>query len=105
MPVGTEAARLYAEGLQRWRAAALIEARDLLARAIAAEPGFPLAHSVFSQVLHALGEEARMRDEARLAFELSAGLRREERWIIEARYREAIDQWPQAVELRRMIHA
>lgn len=104
MPAATEAIRLYAEGLRQWRRSALIEARDVLRRAVAAEPGFPLAHSAFSQVLHALGEEAQMREEARLAFELSTGLRREERWIIEARYREAIDQWPQARELRRMIH-
>lgn len=104
MPAATEAVRLYADGLRRWRSGDLLEARDVLARAIAAEPGFPLAHSAFSQVLHALGEEARMRDEARLAFERSSGLRGEERRLVEARYREAIDQWPQARELRRTLH-
>ncbi|HEX8114502.1 MAG TPA: protein kinase [Kofleriaceae bacterium] len=104
MPAATEAVRLYAEGLRRWRSADLLEARDVLARAVAAEPDFPLAHSAFSQVLHALGEEARMRDEAQRAFELSSGLRRQERWLVEARYREAIGQWPQARELRRTLH-
>jgi len=45
-----------------------------------------------------------MREEARLAFELSSGLRQEERLLIEPRYREAIDQRPKARALRRVIH-
>jgi eukaryotic-like serine/threonine-protein kinase len=104
MPRATDAVRLYSEGVQRRRSADLVEARDRLALAIAAEPSFPLAHSEFSQVLHALGEEAQMRDEARRAFELSGEIPAEERWLVEARYREAIDQWPQALALRRSLH-
>jgi TolB-like protein/tRNA A-37 threonylcarbamoyl transferase component Bud32/tetratricopeptide (TPR) repeat protein len=104
MPRATDAVRLYAEGMQRRRSAELVEARDLLAQAIAAEPSFPLAHSELSQVLHALGEQAQMRDEAGRAFELSGELPAEERWLVEARYREAIDQWPQARALRRSLH-
>jgi hypothetical protein len=65
----------------------------------------PLAHSALSQVLHTLGEEDRMRDEARIAFERSRGLRLDERLLVEARYLEAIDQWSQAqaLALRRVV--
>jgi serine/threonine protein kinase/tetratricopeptide (TPR) repeat protein len=104
MPRATDAVRLYVEGLRRRRSAELIEARDLLTQATAAEPSFPLAHSELSQVLRGLGEETQMRDEARRAFELSASLRTEERWLVEARYREAIGEWPQARALRRNLY-
>src|SRR5262249_51134505 len=104
MPRGLEAMRLYSEGLLRWRSADLAAARATLALTVAAEPDFPLAHSALSQVLHALGEEEKMRDEARVAFELSGGLRREERVVVEARYHEAIGDWSTARELRRMLH-
>src|SRR5262249_22857019 len=77
--------------------------RDRLIQAAAAEPSFPLAHSELSQVLRGLGEEGEMRAEARRAFELSASLRTEERWLVEARYREAIGEWPQARAPRRSL--
>jgi tetratricopeptide (TPR) repeat protein/TolB-like protein len=104
MPRTTDAIRLYAEGLRRQRSADFQGASDVLVRAITAEPEFPLAHSALSQVLHSLGQEVRMRSEAKLAFERSAGLHRAERLAVEARYREAFDEWPRALELRRALH-
>src|SRR5262249_49775228 len=104
MPTNSDAVRFYSEGLLRWRSSQLREARDLLGRAIAIEPQFPLAHSALSQVLYTLGEEREMRKESKIAFEASGNLRREERLLVEARYREANDEWPRALELRRMLH-
>lgn len=104
MPKNMEAVRLYSEGLRRARSADPLGARDLLVRAVSADPDFPLAHSALSAVLHALREEVRMREEAQAAFELSKDLRQEERLLVEARYREAIGDWPHAFALRRELH-
>ena len=63
-------------------------------RASEIEPAFPLAHSALSQALGDLGYDAQSLDEAKLAFEKSGTLPREERLAVEARYREAARQWP-----------
>ncbi|HEX4965599.1 MAG TPA: tetratricopeptide repeat protein [Thermoanaerobaculia bacterium] len=102
-PASPEAARLYAEGLARLRLFDAAAARDLLARAVAASPNQPLAHAALSTAWSGLGYEERARDEARRAFELSAGLPREQRLAVEGRFREAASEWPRAIEIHRTL--
>ncbi|HYO12854.1 MAG TPA: tetratricopeptide repeat protein [Thermoanaerobaculia bacterium] len=98
LPVDPEAARLYAEGISRLRQFDPVGARDLLARAVAAEPGNALAHSGLAAAWAALGYDGKAREEAKAAFDLAGNLPREERLLIEGRYREAVRDWDRAVE-------
>jgi serine/threonine protein kinase/TolB-like protein len=99
LPSNAAATRLYAEGLAALRAGAASAALDRLKKAIAVDPQFPLAHSALAEVWLELGEPLRARDEAKLAFDWSSGLSREERLLVEGRYREAIGEWDRAVEV------
>ena len=103
MPSSVNAARLYAEGLAKLRVFDAIAARDLLQKAIAADPNFPMAHSALASAWTALGYDAKAQKEAKLAFDLSANLSPEERMLAEARYREANREWPKALELYRTL--
>ncbi|HYX25708.1 MAG TPA: tetratricopeptide repeat protein [Thermoanaerobaculia bacterium] len=102
-PASPEAARLYAEGLDRLRLFDAAAARDLLSRAVAASPDQPLAHAALSAAWSDLGYEERARQEAGRAFELAAGLPREQRLAVEGRFREAAGAWPRAIEIYRTL--
>ena len=93
------AARLYAEGLQKLRLFDPVGARDLLARAVAADPRNALAHSGLSAAWAALGWDGKARDEAKAALDLAGGLPEEEKLLIQGRYFETIQDWGQAVEI------
>ncbi|HEV2846156.1 MAG TPA: protein kinase, partial [Thermoanaerobaculia bacterium] len=97
------AARLYAEGLARLRRFEGLRARDLLRKAVAADPGNPLLHSGLSAAWSALGFDEPAKSEARRAFELSERLRREDRRFIEARYREVAQEWEPAIAIYREL--
>ncbi len=99
LPASPEAARLYAEGLERLRLFDPIGARDRLSRAAAAEPGNALCHSALAAAWAALGYDGRAREEAKTAFDLAANLPREERLLIEGRYREATQDWNRAIQI------
>src|ERR1700687_1202727 len=99
-----EAARLYAEGVQKLRVFDPVGARDLLARAVAADPGSALAHSALAAAWAALGYDGKTRVEAKAAYELSSNLPVPERLLIEGRYREAIGEWNQAIDLYRRLY-
>jgi len=75
LPATPEAARFYAEGLERLHLFDAVGARDLLTRAVAAEPGNALSHSALATAWSALGYDAKARDEAKAAFDLSATCR------------------------------
>ncbi|HEX6899618.1 MAG TPA: tetratricopeptide repeat protein [Thermoanaerobaculia bacterium] len=98
LPASPEAARLYAEGIERLRTYDPVGARDLLARAVAAEPGNAMCHSALAAAWAALGYDGRARDEAKAAFDLAGNLPREERLLIEGRYREATQDWDRAAQ-------
>ncbi len=98
-PSNLEAQRLYAEGLGRLRELDALAARDLLEKAVAADPNSPLAHVALADACAALGYDARAREEARRAFDLSGSLPREERLAVEGRYREACGEWSRATEI------
>jgi tetratricopeptide (TPR) repeat protein/TolB-like protein len=98
LPSSPEAARLYAEGLERLRLFDPVGARDRLSRAVAAEPGNALCHSALSTAWAALGYDGRAREEAKTAFDLAGNLPREERLLIEGRYRETAQDWERAIQ-------
>jgi DNA-binding winged helix-turn-helix (wHTH) protein/tetratricopeptide (TPR) repeat protein/TolB-like protein len=102
-PSNAIAARYYAEGLTRLRRWDAAEARDLLLKAIAVEPGYAPAHAALSFTWLLLGDRGEEIAEARRAMELSAGLSREERLVIEGRYRETHGQREQSLEIYRTL--
>lgn len=99
LPASPEAARLYAEGLERLRLFDPAGARDRLSQAVAAEHGNALCHSALAAAWFALGYDGRAREEAKTAFDLSANLPREERLLIEGRYREITQDWKRAIQI------
>jgi tetratricopeptide (TPR) repeat protein/tRNA A-37 threonylcarbamoyl transferase component Bud32 len=103
LPASPQAARLYAEGLTRLRLFDPAGARNLLAQAAAVEPGNALVHESLAAAWSSLGYEEKARDEARRALNLARDLPQEERLLIEGRYREAIEDWPKAVEIYRSL--
>ena len=103
LPSDTEAARLYAEGLEKLRQFDALAARDLLEQAIHADPAFALAHSALAEVWSKLGYEGKATSEARKSFELSDKLPRKHRLFIEARYRSMNKEWDKALELYRTL--
>jgi len=97
MPRGTEAARLYAQGLERLRTFAPLEARDLLVEAVEAEPDFPLSHLALAEAWKTLGYDARAKEEALRAEELAQDLPLEERLTIEGLSQSLSGRWDEAV--------
>jgi eukaryotic-like serine/threonine-protein kinase len=103
LPSNREAARLYSEGLARLRVFDAPEARDLLQQAIAADSKFALAHSALAEAWSRLGYDKKAQQEARQAYELSANLSREERLVVEGRYRAIDHQYEKAIDVYRKL--
>lgn len=103
LPSDPDSARLYSEGLAKLRLLDALAARDLLEKAVAAEPGHPLPHAALAGAWSALGYDQQAIAEARKAFDLSPSLTREDRLLIEGQYREAVSDWQKAVEVYRTL--
>ena len=103
MPSTSQAAQLYAQGLAKLRVFDALGARDLLQKAVGLEPNFSLSHDALATALEQLGYDAKAREEAQKAFELSVGLSREERLLVEAQYRAMTHDWDKAVEIYRTL--
>jgi serine/threonine protein kinase/tetratricopeptide (TPR) repeat protein len=103
LPSSPQAARLYSEGLAKLRMFDSLGARNLLQKAVAAEPNFSLAHSALSKTWSSLGYDAQAQEQAQKAFELSAPLSREERLSVEGRYRASKNEWDKAIEIYRTL--
>ena len=95
-PTSPEVAAHYAEGLDKLRRFDAVGARKLLERVIAADPDYPLGHLAMADVFTALGYDEKAKIEAKRAFDLSGNLPREDRYLIEARYRESKKEWSKA---------
>ena len=104
LPANPKAARLYAEGLSKLRVWENVAARDLFQQSIVLDPKFPLAHAALSSAWSSLGYDAKAADEANRAFELSAKLSREDRLLVEGRYRETQHEWDTAVGIYRALY-
>jgi tetratricopeptide (TPR) repeat protein len=105
LPSNREATRLYSEGLARLRVFDALGARDLLQQAIVADPKFALAHSALAEAWSRLGYEKKAQSEARQAYNLSADLSREEKLLVEGRYREIDHEYDKAIEIYRSLFA
>jgi serine/threonine protein kinase/tetratricopeptide (TPR) repeat protein len=103
LPTNPEAARMYAEGLTKLRAFDSTGARDLLQKAIVAEPNFALAHSALAAAWQSLGYDAKAREQAQKAFDVSAHLSREDQLSVEGKFRETAHDWDRAVEAYRTL--
>jgi len=102
-PANSEATRLYAEGLAKLQAFEALAARDLLERAVAADPNYALSHSALAQAWSQLGYDKKAEEEAKKALDLSANLTREQHLSVEARYREFAHDFPAAIEIYRTL--
>lgn len=96
---------LYAEGLAALRRFDALGARSALEKAVAADPSHALARSALAAAWSDLGWDARAREEAKRAVELSGALSREDRLVVEARLREATNDWGRAVAAWQTLFA
>ncbi|HEY5927724.1 MAG TPA: protein kinase [Kofleriaceae bacterium] len=103
LPSEPTAAKLYAEGLDKLRHFELIEARDLLSKAVLTAPSDPLVHSALATVWRELGYDEQARMAAKLAHDYASGLPTENRKLIDAQYRETTAQWDAAIALYREL--
>jgi eukaryotic-like serine/threonine-protein kinase len=103
LPSNQQAVRLYAEGRSKLWAFDFVGARDLLLKAEAADPQYPLVHLALSNTWSHLGYTAKARAEAQRALDLSGPLSQEERLLIEGQYQEIFANWPKAVESYRSL--
>ena len=103
LPSNQQAVRLYAEGRAKLWAFDLVGARDLLLKAEAADPRYPLVHSALSTAWGHLDYSAKSRAEAQRALELSGQLPQEERLRIEGQYQETLSNWPKALDAYRSL--
>jgi eukaryotic-like serine/threonine-protein kinase len=99
-----EANRLYAQGLDALRRFDAQQARDLLVKAIAADPNHALSHSALAEAWFDLGYDPKAAAEARKAFDISSKLSRPDRLLIQARYREFSHDYAGAIENYQTLH-
>jgi tetratricopeptide (TPR) repeat protein len=74
IPSNLSALRLYSEGVEKLRRFEATDARDLLSKAAALDPAYPLVHSAVAEAWSALGYDENAKKEAAKALELSTGL-------------------------------
>jgi serine/threonine protein kinase/tetratricopeptide (TPR) repeat protein len=98
LPSNPEAIRLYSQGLAKLSAFDALSARDVLTRAVAADPSFPLAHSALAKAWSTLGYDANARRESKTALDGAGSLSREKHLLVEARFYETSKDWGKAIE-------
>ena len=103
-PSNSEATRLYAEGVDKLQKFDAQGARVALEKAIASDPKHALSHSALARAFSELGYDTKAIAEAKKALELSDGLPRADRLLIEGRYRELTHDLPPAIEIYRTLH-
>jgi serine/threonine protein kinase/tetratricopeptide (TPR) repeat protein len=103
LPSNGEAARLYSEGLAQLQVLNALAARDLLQKAVQADPKHAPTHAALAEAWSALGYDSRAAAEAKRALDLSQNLPREERLFVEGRYHEFSRGWPKAIEIYRTL--
>ncbi len=87
----------YGEALRELRGFRLRNAGELLSRVVASDPDFSPAYEALATVWRELGYDVKSREVLKHAIEHTTGLQREERLLLEARYREALKDWDQAI--------
>lgn len=104
LPSNVEAARFYSQGLQKLRGFDSLAARNLLEKAVVADPRHALSYANLAAAWNSLGYDQKAAEAAKKAFDLSGGLRQEERWRVEGQYHEVTHQWDKAVETYRSLY-
>ena len=103
LPSDATAAQLYAEGLDRLRDFDTLRARDLLLKAARIEPTHASTHQALADAWHSLGYDTEARAEAARAVELSAGLPREERLMMQGQSAAVAHDWQHAIDIFRSL--
>jgi eukaryotic-like serine/threonine-protein kinase len=103
IPSSPRAAQLYSQGLEKMRGFDLQSAVDQFHLALEVEPDHPFTHAAMADAWSALGYDSRAIEAAQRAFDLSTGLARQERLIIEAQFHELSGHWSEAVEILRSL--
>jgi len=103
LPSVPEAARLYSEGLKKLRLFDALEARTLLERAAALDPHHAPTHSALAEALSTLGYDEKAKQEAKRALDLASSFPREERLLIDGRYRSLTKDWSGAMSSYRTL--
>jgi tetratricopeptide (TPR) repeat protein/TolB-like protein len=103
LPASPEAARSYAQGLQKLN---IFDPRGAIGEfehAVQVEPGFAMARVRLSEAWSMLGYDAKAQEHARLALDAAGDLEEEDRLLVEARYHQAAHEWSKAVERYRRL--
>jgi tetratricopeptide (TPR) repeat protein len=103
LPANPEAARLYSEGLEKLRLFDALTARPLLEKAAALDPNHAPTHSALAEAWSVLGYDDKAKEQAKRALDLSGPFSREERLLIEGRYRELTRDWEGAASSYRAL--
>jgi eukaryotic-like serine/threonine-protein kinase len=103
LPSNQEAVRFYTEGQERLWAFDYGHARDLLQKAVAADPGYPLAHAALADAWTHLGYAAQAGPEIERARALSEHLGPEDRLLIEGQYYSTIQDRTRAIDTYRQL--
>ena len=103
LPWNPQAARAYAEGLDKLRVFNAPAGRNLLLEAVAAEPDFALAHAALASAWAQLGYDDRARVEAHKAVALSGKLSRTQQLQVQAQYSEMSGDWTKALHIYRAL--
>ena len=98
-----EAARLYAEGLERFRLFEYRDAQQLLERAVQLDPSSSIAHAALAETWSNLGFDEKARQQAKAAFDHSQGMLREGRLWIEGQYRMTTHEYEKAAQIYRTL--
>jgi eukaryotic-like serine/threonine-protein kinase len=103
LPSNQEAVRLYTQGRARSWTFDFAGARDLLLKAVAADPDYPLSHDALSLAWGRLGYSVKAKAEAQLALDRAEHLPQEERLLVQGHYWETISNFPKAVDAYRQL--
>jgi DNA-binding winged helix-turn-helix (wHTH) protein/tetratricopeptide (TPR) repeat protein len=105
LPSNQEAVRFYTEGQERLWAFDYGHARDLLAKAVVADPSYPLAHAALADAWSHLGYASKARAEIERARALSEHLGSEDRLLIDGEYYSSIPDRTRAIDAYRQLFA
>jgi DNA-binding winged helix-turn-helix (wHTH) protein/tetratricopeptide (TPR) repeat protein len=105
LPSNQRALQFYAEARAKMWQFDFAVARELLEKAVAADPKYPLARSALAEAWSRLGYSVNERAEAKRALELSANLPQEDRLLVEAEERKSVNDWSKAVQSYQELFA
>ena len=103
LPSSQEAVRFYTEGQEHLWAFDYGHARDLLTKAVASDPGYPLAHAALADAWNHLGYASKARAEIERARALSGHLGPEDRLLIDGQYYSTIQDRARAIDAYRQL--